>query len=131
MNIFLALLACITFLVIPYIILLVPLCYCAIKHKMTLVALLNKYKKARNLFEMMSALLLIIFIIALVYIMAVTVNSPDEIHTPAEFLIMLVKLIYLMESIIVAPLMVDEVTDTIRYINKSLYKQSVKKSIKF
>ena len=98
---------------------------------MTLVALLTKYKKARNLFEMMSALLLIIFIIALVYIMAVTVNSPDEIHTPAEFLIMLVKLIYLMESIIVAPLMVDEVTDTIRYINKSLYKQSVKKSIKF
>lgn len=131
MNIFLALLACITFLVIPYIILLVPLCYCAIKHKMTLVALLNKYKKARNLFEMMSALLLIIFIIALVYIMTVTVNSPDEIHTPAEFLIMLVKLIYLMESIIVAPLMVDDVTDTIRYINKSLYKQSVKKSIKF
>ena len=131
MNIFLALLACITFLVIPYIILLMPLCYCAIKHKMTLVALLNKYKKARNLFEMMSALLLIIFIIALVYIMAVTVNSPDEIHTPAEFLIMLVKLIYLMESIIVAPLMVDDVTDTIRYINKSLYKQSVKKSIKF
>ena len=98
---------------------------------MTLVALLNKYKKARNLFEMMSALLLIIFIIALVYIMTVTVNSPDEIHTPAEFLIMLVKLIYLMESIIVAPLMVDDVTDTIRYINKSLYKQSVKKSIKF
>lgn len=131
MNIFLALLACITFLVIPYIILLMPLCYCAIKHKMTLVALLNKYKKARNLFEMMSALLLIIFIIALVYIMTVTVNSPDEIHTPAEFLIMLVKLIYLMESIIVAPLMVDDVTDTIRYINKSLYKQSVKKSIKF
>lgn len=130
MNLVLAVLVNITFLVIPYIILLVPLCYCAIKHNMTLVTLLNKYKKARNLFEMTSALQLIIFIIALVYIMTVTVNSPDEIHTPTEFLIMLVKLIYLMDAIIAAPLIVDDITDTIRYINKNLYKESVKKSIK-
>lgn len=131
MNLTLAVLANITFLVIPYIILLAPLCYCSIRHNMTLVALLTKYKKARNLFEMMSALQLIIFIIALVYIMTVTVNSPDEIHTPTEFLIMLVKLIYLMDAIIAAPLMVDDITDTIRYINRNLYKESVKKSIKF
>jgi len=130
MNLFLAILASITFLVTPYIILLVLLCYCAIKHNMTLVALLTKYKKARNLFEMMSALQLIIFIIALVYIMIVTVNSPGEIHTPTEFLIMLVEPISLMDAIIAAPLMVDDITDTIRYINKNLYKESIKKPIK-
>lgn len=103
---------------------------CKKKNNIALSALLNKYKKARGLFEPTFILQIIIFVIALITTMTVAVNSPDETVNPAKLLFMLGKLIYLMEAIFVVPLMVDDTTDTIRYINKDLSKQSLKKSIK-
>lgn len=117
--------------VLLHIILLISLSCCAKKNNIALSALLNKYKKARGLFELTFILQVIIFVIALVTTMTVAVNSPDETVNPAKLLFMLGKLIYLMEAIFVVPLMVDDTTDTIRYINKDLSKQSLKKSIKF
>lgn len=114
----------------PYVILLMSLGCCALLHPMTLITLLNKYKKARDLFDVMFALQFIIVIIAFICVMCIVVNSPNEIVSPAELLLMLAKLIYLMETIFISIFMVYDTVDTIRHINKDLSKQSLKKSIK-
>lgn len=130
MNLFSTILANISILTLPYIILLASLGCCALLHRMTLTALLNKYKKARNLFNMMFALQVIIVSIAFICTIGMVVNSPNEISSPTEFLFMLAKLIYLIEAIFVSTLMADDTVDTIHYISKDLSKQSFQKSIK-